>query len=262
MICFSDLDRTLICSKKLVDGNPDAICIEYKGDEEISYVNDEIVNNLKKLNKKMLFVPTTTRSLEQFDRIDFNRFGIEFKYSIVSNGAIILKNGKPMESWSNKVREIKENSTSMNVLLEEYHNVYSDTISSYIKMFRVVEDNFFYVVLNKDIDKIDFLEDFIRYIEDNNWVYFKNCSKVYFLPRGITKESAIGFLLKEELDEDEFIALGDSKMDEGMLRCAKKSYIPKHGDLASSFEHSDLYLTKETGLNAVNEILETLLLDN
>lgn len=259
MIYFSDLDRTIICSKKLINDDNRAICIEHIEDEEISYVSKEIIDNLLKLNQSKIFIPTTTRSLEQFKRIAFNNFGLDFKYAITSNGACILKDGKKLESWEKEISLIKERSTSMDTLIKAYEDNFSKDIESHITKFRIVEDNFFYIVLDKSITNIDFLSSFTSYLENNGWVFFKNCSKVYFLPKGMSKENAIQFLIKTELNSMPFNALGDSTMDAGMLQIANKAFIPKHGDIASTFEHTNLYVTESLGLDAVNEMLEIIL---
>ena len=260
MIYFSDLDRTIICSNKLLKENEEAICIEYVDNKETSYISNEIIENVKLLNSTKLFIPATTRSLEQFKRIQFNKFGINFKYSITSNGAHILKDGEILDSWKEEVKLLKSMATEMDILVDEYNNKFSELINPRIQKFKVVEDNFFYLVLNKDNKSdITFLNDFIKYIESNGWQYYKNCSKVYFLPKGITKENAIEFLIRTEFNNEKFNALGDSCMDAGMLSIANKAYIPKHGDISSSFKHSNLYVSEATGLEGIKEILDYII---
>lgn len=262
MIYFSDLDRTIICSKKLITKEDNAICIESIDGEDISFISNEILNNLKTLNSEKIFIPTTTRSVQQFKRIEFNKFGLDFKYAITSNGAYILKDGVPLDSWRNEINKIKSNSTNMNEIINNYENNFKKDISKYIKKFRVVEDNFFYFVLNKEfIQSIEFLNDFIEYISSNGWVYYKNCSKVYFLPKGMTKENAIDFLIKNELNTGNINVLGDSCMDIGMLSIANKAYVPKHGDISSTFKHDNLYISNEVGLKGICEILDIILQD-
>ena len=259
MIYFSDLDRTIICSKKLIKENENPICIEYVDDKEISYISQDIINKIDTLNSSKIFIPTTTRSIKQFKRINFKKFGIDFRYAITSNGACILKDGEILNSWNEQIDLLKENCTRLDKLINDYKDIFSKDIEPYINKFRIVEDNFFYIVLNKDVTNIDFLNDFIQYLEKNGWVYFKNCSKVYFLPTGMTKENAIKFLVENELKVSTFNALGDSNMDAGMLSMATKAYIPKHGDISSTFKHDNLYVSNNIGLEGINEILEVIL---
>lgn len=259
MIYFSDLDRTIICSKKLIKKEDNAICIEFINNDEISYISNEIIEKINLLNSSKIFIPTTTRSIEQFKRIDFSKFGINFKYAITSNGACILKNGVKLKSWEKEINLLKKKSTDIYKLIEDYNNLFSNEIEKYITKFRIVEDNFFYIVLDKSVSNIDFLDSFIHYLDENGWVYFKNCSKVYFLPKGMTKENAIKFLIKTEFNSSSFSALGDSNMDVGMLSIANKAFVPKHGDISSTFKHDNLYVTKNTGLDGINEMLDLIL---
>lgn len=259
MIYFSDLDRTIICSKKLIKENENPICIEYVDDKEISYISQDIINKIDTLNSSKIFIPTTTRSIEQFKRINFKKFGIDFRYAITSNGACILKDGEILNSWNEQIDLLKENCTRLDKLINDYKDIFSKDIEPYINKFRIVEDNFFYIVLNKDITNINFLNNFIQHLEKNGWTYFKNCSKVYFLPIGMTKENAIKFLIENEFKSSTFNALGDSNMDAGMLSMATKAYIPKHGDISSTFKHDNLYVSNNIGLEGINEILEVIL---
>lgn len=259
MIYFSDLDRTMICSKKLVGWDPKHICIEYIDDRDISYISKESLDNLRKVTGSKIFIPTTTRNKEEFDRIDFKKFGVEFEYAITSNGACIWKNGKKLKSWENEVLKMKEKCMNIDDLVYKYNNSFHENISLYIDKFRVVEDNFFYIVLKEDMSEINFLDDFISYLKKNGWTFFKNSKKIYFLPEGMTKENAIKFLMKTEFKSKNICALGDSSMDIGMLEIANKALVPRHGNIASYFNHNDLYITKTTGLDAVNEMLEVIL---
>lgn len=262
MIYFSDLDRTLICSKKLISNTCDnVVCIEHIDNQEISYTSNMILEKIKILNLNSVFIPTTTRSIEQFKRINFEKFGITFKYAITSNGACILKDGEILESWNKHIQKLKDSCVSLNLLVKEYQEQFSKGIEPFITKFRIVEDNFFYFVLDKSIKNIDFLEEFILYIKSSGWTYFKNCSKVYFLPIGMTKENAIEFLIKNELNATNFNALGDSSMDIGMLNQSKKAYVPKHGDISNTFKHNDVYISNKSGLEGIDEILDNILND-
>ena len=46
-----------------------------------------------------------------------------------------------------------------------------------------------------------------------------------------------------------------------MLSIANKAYVPKHGDISSTFKHDNLYVSNEIGLKGIHEILKTILED-
>ena len=52
---------------------------------------------LKSVNDKVVFVPATTRTVEQYGRIDLGIGNIE--YALVCNGGVLLVNGKEDEAW-------------------------------------------------------------------------------------------------------------------------------------------------------------------
>lgn len=74
MIYASDLDRTLIFSHRFLDEhkyNKKIVLVEDKDGKEISYMSELAYNKLQEINnnKDITFIPTTTRSLEEYNRI-------------------------------------------------------------------------------------------------------------------------------------------------------------------------------------------------
>ena len=79
------LDNTLIFSKGFVK-NEDVIAVEYKDNQELSYITKQALEILKKLNEKITIVPITSRSLEEFKQLTFYSM---FEHTILSNGYFI-----------------------------------------------------------------------------------------------------------------------------------------------------------------------------
>ena len=223
MIYFSDLDRTLIYSSKFLKDKNNKICIEYIDGKEINYISKKTINLLKKLQEKRLLIPTTTRSREQFERIDFDKFGIYFEYSIVCNGGIILHNGKPLKEYDNYLKDELKKCGNINELYNDFKKKYEKY--SEISKIRLVHNFFFYIVVDEEKFNDEILIDFRKELDCKNWNVFRSGRKIYFLPKVLNKETAIKFLMKY-LKEDKLSALGDSKMDLNMLLLAEKVYIP------------------------------------
>ena len=75
----------------------DKRCVEIYQGREISFVTEKTYGLLKKLKEKALFVPVTTRTVEQYRRIDL---GVgTLPYALVCNGGVLLANGQEDESW-------------------------------------------------------------------------------------------------------------------------------------------------------------------
>lgn len=105
IIFFSDLDNTMIFSYRHEIGK-DKRCVEIYQGREISFVTEKTYGLLKKLKEKALFVPVTTRTVEQYRRIDL---GVgTLPYALVCNGGVLLANGQEDESWYLESRRMVE----------------------------------------------------------------------------------------------------------------------------------------------------------
>ena len=114
-ILFTDLDNTLIYSKKI--DIEDKISVEiYDGDDN-SFMSRYSYELLHRLNKSILFVPVTTRTIIQYSRIEF---GILPRYSLCANGGVLLENG--IQEMRNKKhlifwKRIKEESLNVEIFM-------------------------------------------------------------------------------------------------------------------------------------------------
>lgn len=85
-----DLDNTLIHSYK--KKYADDICVEIYNGNEQSFISARTKNLLKEIAEKIIFVPITTRSVEQYKRIFwFENFSPSF--AVTTNGAKFFCNG-------------------------------------------------------------------------------------------------------------------------------------------------------------------------
>ena len=95
MIVFhTDLDNTIIYSYKH-DIGADKRCVELYHDREISYITGETYRLLKQVRVKeqqVMIVPTTTRTIEQYQRIDLGIGTVS--YALVCNGGVLLSDGR------------------------------------------------------------------------------------------------------------------------------------------------------------------------
>lgn len=124
MIYFSDLDRTLIYSNKFIGEEKNEICIEILNGEEISYMSPKSIEYLRKILKHKKFIPTTTRSIEQYKRINFEEQDIHFEWSIVSNGGNILYKGEVVKEWNEILNEKMKACESLGIVMESFKESY------------------------------------------------------------------------------------------------------------------------------------------
>ena len=92
IVFYSDLDNTLIYSYRREIGGKKR-CVEVYQGREISFMSEYSYHLLQEISKKALFIPVTTRTMEQYQRIDLG-IGIP-EYALVCNGGILLVRGIP-----------------------------------------------------------------------------------------------------------------------------------------------------------------------
>jgi len=221
----SDMDRTLIFSGRFLEEYPtDASysVIEQKEGKVISYMSDEVYRKLDKVrrNSNVTFVPVTTRSLEEYNRINL-RFTPE--YAIVSNGGIILHNGEPIKEWE---EYIKKNIDMMEAM-ELIHDI-QDNLSSVNYKIKVIDSCYLFFKTNYpelfDVETQYLIEKY------PNWVFTRQNKKCYAIPKHFSKQVALRWLW-HKLNEPFIVASGDSELDLPMLTLANRAIIPSHGSL-------------------------------
>ena len=214
-VFYSDLDNTLIYSYKHEIGERRK-CVEVYQGREISFMTEFTWRVLKTLMEKLLFVPVTTRTLEQYQRI---QLGISMpSYALVCNGGILLKDGEPDRCWyEESLRRIQEARTELELgmeLLRADEKVCFEV--------RFVEKLFVFTKSAKPQETAERLRERLNL----KLVHvFCNHKKVYVVPRGLEKGTAVR-RLQEILDCKEAIAAGDSLFDLSMMDVVNVGFAP------------------------------------
>lgn len=247
MIIFnSDLDNTIIYSYKH-DIGKDAACAEIYQGREISFMTAYSRALLKRISSMLRFVPTTTRTIEQYKRIEL---GIgEPEYALVCNGGTLLVRGERDEDWRLQSLElIKDSRTELEraeALLKKDRNIILDV--------RNIDGLFLFTKSEKPEDTIEGLAGVL----DTGLVdLFSNGTKVYVVPKELNKGRAVR-RLRERLGAEFVIAAGDSKFDIPMLLEADRAFAP--AALAEGIRgHSGLIAISEEKLFS-DELLKHIL---
>lgn len=218
MILFaSDLDNTLIHSYKRADSTD--ICVEVKDEKKLSFMTPQALSTLRRINRKenLLFAPVTTRSLEQYNRIDFFE-GKSAKLALAANGGILLENGTANEEWHrDSVKMIEDSLEDFKkgiLFLEKDENVYFE--------IRVVDDLF---VFTKSHTPLETREKLIGFLNSDHSEVFNIGDKVYIFPKVLSKGNAVK-RLREKFGFEKVICAGDSEFDVSMLNEADFAYFP------------------------------------
>lgn len=233
MIVFNtDLDNTMIYSYKHEIGT-DKKCVEVYQGREISFVTLKTYELLKRVQEKVLFVPTTTRTVEQYNRINLG-IGIP-KYALTCNGGVLLVDGVEDPNWYQESLELVALSQAelkkAELLLENDQN----------RIFEVrnIRDLFLFTKCNLPKESVDNLRNQLDLaIVD----VFHNGLKVYVVPKKLSKGNAV-IRFRNMVNATKVIVAGDSEFDLSMFAEAMIGLAPK--DLEQKYELPDNVISFE-----------------
>lgn len=257
MIFASDLDRTLIYSKRaflLENGqNPKAELIETLEGKEISFMTDRAIRQLQEVAEKVTFIPVTTRTTEQFNRISVFSERVKHEYAVTSNGANVLKGGKLDEDWGGYIsRSLANDCLSGSEVLKTFKEIAHE---DWVLRTKQAEDFFLYSIIDTEKTPADELLEFEKWLSEQNWRLSLQGRKLYFVPNTVCKAAAVNYI-KELTGKTKVLAAGDSKLDLPMLEAADHAICPGHGELFERLGSSQIAITRSRGIMASEEILD------
>ena len=185
-ILCADMDNTIIYSYKRNIGE-NKLNVELYNGREISFISEKTHDLLKKVSEKMTIIPTSTRTEEQYKRIDLD-IGI-VPYALVCNGGVLLVNGKRDREWYLESLQMIRNSRPE---MEKAQEVVEDLQAK---------------LTTKLVD------------------VFHNGEKVYVVPVNLSKGMAVR-RLRKRLQPAYIIAAGDSEFDVSMVEESDLGLVP------------------------------------
>ncbi|NQF13745.1 hypothetical protein HPY31_07375 [Brevibacillus sp. HB1.3] len=261
MIFASDLDQTLLYGKRfLTDEMQSFQVVEVLEGEPISHMSDRAIQLLHEVHLKSLFIPVTTRTIEQYQRILIFQNELLPRYAITSNGGNVIRDGRIDEQWSRQVHSRMVNECApFPDMLAGFAQISND---SWVIRERMAEDLFFYSIIDREKMPVDELRDFERWVAQQNWSMSIQGRKLYLVPQAVNKRDATLYVCELEQDE-QLIAAGDSLLDLPLLEAAQLAIVPPHGEIYQSRNHGgavgNFHFTQASGISAAEEILQTVL---
>lgn len=263
VLIATDLDRTMIYSRSamgLGDGVDEAElrCVEHYDGAPLSFVTATAAQLLRDLTRVAAVVPTTTRTIAQFQRITLP--GSPWRYAITSNGGNILVDGVPDPLWRN---QIEEESRSGGATLDEIIATLRARIdANWVRTLRTADDLFCYLVVEPDAVPAGFLAEWDRWCRERGWGASQQGRKIYTMPAAVSKGRAV-VEVRERLLADgtlppqaRMLAAGDGALDADMLAVADAAIRPRHGELEQlGWQRPGLTVTANAGIAAGEEIL-------
>ncbi|MFE4799655.1 HAD family hydrolase [Streptomyces sp. NPDC056708] len=257
----SDLDRTLIYSTAALQlPMPDAeaprlLCVEVYDHKPLSYMTETAATLLDELARTTVFVPTTTRTREQYGRIHLP--GPAPRFAICANGGHLLVDGESDPDWQTQVsRRLADECAS---LAEVRAHLLAAADPAWLLKERVAEDLFAYLVVERALLPGGWVKELGEWAETRGWTVSLQGRKIYAVPGPLTKSAAMNEVARRT-GATLSLAAGDSLLDADLLLAADRAWRPAHGELADtgwSAPHVDV--TAEHGVAAGEEILRHFL---
>ncbi|MFC4603766.1 HAD family hydrolase [Rhodococcus kronopolitis] len=264
VLIATDLDRTMIYSHSAIElGGPSATepvlrCVEHYDGSPLSFVTETGAALLRELTTVATVVPTTTRTVAQFERIALP--GAPWRYAITSNGGNILVDGVPDPQWRSQIdTSIRSDGATLDEVTAELRTRVSD---DWVRTFRTADELFCYLVVEPDAVPAGFLAQWHRWCRERGWGASQQGRKIYTMPAPVSKGRAVaevrarlvadGTLAADSL----LLAAGDGALDADMLVAAHAAIRPRHGELESlNWQYPSVSVTESAGIAAGEEIL-------
>lgn len=222
MINFiSDLDQTLIYSKRNLVENVPIICVEQIDNKEITYMTEVAYNHFIQLLHVpyFRFIPCTLRDFNQTTRISFIK-NYHPEFMICDGGGNVYIDGMK------DIQYRKEIEKTIDVpLLEEIKEKIENIIKDgYVKF----DNNSFLTCIFKDKETaVQQLNEIKKQCNSTQFYYDLQNRKYYIIPKELNKEVAVKYLMKQ-YGLTNLITSGDGNVDKDFVTLGNYILLPKH----------------------------------
>lgn len=260
MIYASDLDRTLIYSLGAIgvpENTPGLIPAEIIEGKTRSYISQQALHQLLDLITRVIFIPVTTRTIQQYKRINLFQETVIPDYAVTSNGGNILIGGVVDKEWRESIGR-----------LVARHSAGAEEVRSYIKAVvredwiiseHYCDDLFYSFMVYRDQLPLDEITNLSDRLYNLGWRVSIQGRKLYAVPAAVNKSDAI-LHLRRTVRSEPMVASGDSLLDKSLLESADYAIAPCHGEIfaeqQSGLVKSRYPFTKESGVFAGDEIMQ------
>lgn len=214
-ILCADMDNTIIYSYKRNIGE-NKLNVELYNGREISFISEKTHDLLKKVSEKMTIIPTSTRTEEQYKRIDLD-IGI-VPYALVCNGGVLLVNGKRDREWYLESLQMIRNSRPE---MEKAQQILAGDSRRKFEL-RFLDELFIFTKCEKPEEVV---KDLQAKLTTKLVDVFHNGEKVYVVPVNLSKGMAVR-RLRKRLQPAYIIAAGDSEFDVSMVEESDLGLVP------------------------------------
>ncbi|MCX5382691.1 HAD family hydrolase [Streptomyces sp. NBC_00083] len=261
VLVASDLDRTLIYSAGALaltmpdERAPRLLCVEVYEHKPLSYVTEEAARLLTEVKSATVFVPTTTRTRAQYERIRLP--GPASPFAICANGGHLLVDGVSDPEWAGAVAA--RIAAECAPLDEVRARLRTTADPRWLRKERTAEDLIAYLVVERELLPESWVKEFVAWAEPRGWTVSLQGRKIYAVPKPLTKSAAMREVARRT-GARLTLAAGDSLLDADLLLAADLGWRPGHGELADAgWQAPGTEALAERGVLAGEEILRRFL---
>lgn len=251
----TDLDRTLIYSTAAFELDvPDAdaptlVTAEFHAGRPQSYLTLAAAELLWALPSGAL-LPATTRTVAQYLRIGLA--GVRTRYAVTSNGGHLLVDGEVDGDWAAGVRSRIAGSAPLAQVLARLQPCADQ---DWVRTVRDADELFCYLVAETTTIPDGFVDDLRDWCTGRGWRVSVQGRKVYALPDGLQKSTAVQ-RVRELIGAETLLAAGDGILDADVLEIADAGIRPRHGELHEADWHRPhVAVTTASGIRAGEEMV-------
>lgn len=245
---FLDIDNTLIFSHRHNISTPKRTAELLNGKNQ-SYITERTYTFLSK-QENLQIVPVTTRTLSQYRRIENLLREIGCVFSLVCNGAVLLRNGEIEPNWLDESMSLSADERQELPVAAQWLREKSG-----LNAVHFASDLFVYA----GVEDPDRIASELRQIVDSQRVEILcDSRKVYCVPKTLNKGKAIQrFILQNNVSFS--VVAGDSDFDVPMLNLGDVAILP--ASLSDKVQNERKITVEETQCfsDEVCRCLETLL---
>ncbi|CUR56870.1 conserved hypothetical protein [metagenome] len=250
----SDLDRTLIYSEAAMRlGEPvaDPVCVEVYEGRPISFVSPLALAGLAELSRRVDVVPTTTRTVAQYERVSLP--GVRTPFAITTNGGRLLVDGVACPDWDRAVADELADSAAYEEAVLALAGAFD---RPWVLKVRDAERLFLYTVFDRALADPDWFGELDSVAGGLGWTVSVQGRKAYVVPAALTKQAALAEVVRRT-GATRVVAAGDSLLDQGFLEAADVAIRPAHGELHDAgWCPPGLIVTRRAGGGAAEEIVD------
>ena len=249
-----DLDQTLIYSARSIlraGGTSEGlVCVELRDGVQQSFMTSGALAGVEQLSVTTTFVPSTTRTREQYERVDL---GVRPSFAVVANGAELLVDGRPDDAWAARTSELlAADVLSPYAVAEHLGEVLAP---AWTKRIIIAQAAFAMAVVQREHVPVGLIEELNGWALERGFDVSVQGRKIYMIPGWLSKQAAIEEV-RRRVGASSVLSAGDSVLDIGLLRMADGAVRPAHGELQDiQWEHHGVDVTAASGVVAGEEIV-------